>query len=40
MEGHVEDVLDASAGKVGRVSSNGRVCLQQWVSGIFEDESV
>jgi len=38
--GHVEDVCDALAVKVGRVSSIGRVCLQQWVSRIFEDDSI
>jgi len=38
--GYVEDVCDASTSKVGRVSSTDRVCLQQWVLRIFEDESI
>jgi len=37
--GHVEDVCDASAAEVGRVSPFGRLPIQQQLSGVIEDES-
>jgi len=36
--GHVEDVCDALAVEVGRVSPLGRVHIQQRLSGVIEDE--
>lgn len=37
---HVENVCDALAKEVGRISSTCRVYIQKWVWGVFKDDPI